>query len=130
MSDTFFLIVGIILSLFGILSIVCGIISKRRCTESVEGVVAGLKDKTFYHRGITTHQITPVIRYSYDGKTYESKAYTSTSDTKKYRVGGRVTVFVNPDKPEEYRMGKAIFPYVFGVILLIPGVVLVWCYFL
>ena len=130
MSDTFFLIVGIILASVGILSVLSGILSKRNCTEPAEGTVVSLKDKSYYHRGITTHDITPVIQYTYNGKTYESPACTSTSDKKKYRVGGRVGIRVDPNRPESYILGKTVLPYVFGLIMLIPGAVLIGCYFL
>ena len=130
MSDKFFLIVGIILSAIGILSIVSGIISKIKCSEPVEGTVTHLKDKSYYHRGITTHDITPTVAYTYNGKTYESKAPASTSDKNKYRVGGRIKVFVNPKRPGEFKLKNTLLPYVFGVILLIPGVILIGCYFL
>ena len=130
MSDTFFLIVGIILSAIGVLCIASGIISKVRCTEPAVGTVVRLKDKSYYHRGITTHDITPIIKYDYNGKTYESKADTSTSDKKKFIVGKNVNVFVNPERPEEFKLGKVIFPYVFGAIMLIAGAVLILCYFL
>lgn len=130
MSDTFFLIVGIVLCAVGALSIVSGILSKVKCTEPVEGTVVSLKDKTFYHRGITTHMITPVIKYVYGEKTYESKAANSTSNTQKYRVGDSITVLVDPKAPESFTLKKTIFPYIFGVIMLIPGIVLIWCYYL
>ncbi len=130
MSDNFFLIVGIILSVLGLLSIISGILSKIRCTVPVEGIVSDLKDKTFYHRGITTHDITPTVKYDYNGKTYESKAATSTSNTKKYRIGASVRILVDPKSPESFVLGKPVFPYVFGVILLLPGVFLIVCYFL
>ena len=130
MNDTFFLIVGIILSAIGVLFIVSGVLSKIKCTEPAEGFVVRLNDKTHYHRGITTHTITPVIKYTYNGNTYESEANTSTSNTKKYYVGGRVQILVNPNNPEQFKLGKAIAPYVLGVIMLIPGVLLIWCYFL
>lgn len=130
MSDSFFLIVGLILSAIGVLSIAGGIFSSNNCTEEIEGTVVSLKDKTHYFRGVTTHNITPVIRYSYQGQTYESKADLSTTDTSKYSVGGSVTILVNPNRPEEYRTGATAFPYVFGLLTLLPGAVLIFCYFL
>lgn len=130
MSDTFFLVVGIIFSLIGILSFLGGILSKKKCTETIEGTISKLIDKTNYHRGITIHYITPVVQYFFKGQLYEAKMDISTNDTKKYHVGDPIRFLVNPDRPEEIRPERTAAPYVFGLITLAIGAVLVWCYFM
>lgn len=130
MGDTFFLVIGVILSIFGLLSIVSGFYANKNCTAIVDAKITELKDKTSYYKGVTTHNFSLVISYVLNGNTYESKVNDSTRDGEKYHMGKTITVMVDPKHPERMLLKKTISQFVFGAILLIPGVILVWCYFL
>lgn len=130
MHDSFFLIIGIFLSVFGLLSILSGFYANKNCIATVDAKITGLKDKASYYRGITTHNFTLEIRYTFNGKVYESKMKQSTRDARKYHIGKTLQVLVNPKQPESVLLKKTVFPFVFGLIVLIPGAILVWCYFL
>ena len=130
MSDQYFLTVGIVLAVLGILSFVSGILSVIHCKTPVTGIITKLKDRPHHYKGKTVHHITPVIRYEADGKTYEAAADISTAKADKYRVGDKIGILFNLKKPDEFRVGKPVFPYVFGLLFITSGAVLIVCYFL
>lgn len=130
MSDTYFLIVGILLVVFGVLLIIGGISANMKCNTLVKGVIVNLIEKSHYHRGIITHEITPVVRYTYNGRKYEKKSEQPTRDTEKYRIDDSIDLLINPDMPEEFLLHRTIFPFVMAVVLMLPGLLLIYCYFL
>ena len=65
-----------------------------------------------------------MVKYDWQGNEYETQAdvYQSAS---RYNVGDKVTVKLNPDRPEEIVVSGRTFmvsAFVFGVLLMAAGI--------
>lgn len=123
------LVIGIILALLGLLLLIAFVLSNVRCKKATEATVVKLVDKKQYVRGRTVHLITPVFGYSVDSKEYTVKADFSVSSEKKFYVGKKVTVYLDPKHPEAVRYGHYVGYGLAGLILLALGAfVIVLCF--
>ena len=75
---------------------------QKRCSAETEGIVAG------YDTRISTDSETgdsevyaPVFEYWYDGHLCRSTS-RYYSGKQNYDIGQKVTLYINPDKPEEF----------------------------
>ncbi len=125
-----FLIVGLLLSLVGLLLLVSFVFSRIKCTVETEATVSDVISKSTFWRGKTLWQCTPVFTYYVDGKEYSGKADFSVSDPKKFTVGQSVRIFVNKKSPIEFRCGSNAGIVILGILLLAAGLVLCICFFL
>lgn len=109
-------------------------VKARRCTATVMGTVADVKEKmrtqgrSGGHAGITTAEYIPTVAYTVDGVEY-SKQFAKAYHADTYAVGQPVEIMVNPNKPSEInKKGKSnkvdVVMLGIGVVIGVAGVVL------
>ena len=130
MSDTFFLIVGILVSLIGFICLLAGITLRIQCTKKIEAVIQNVKQKHHVVRLKAIIAYHPIFHYEEEGKTYTHTAEIFSFRPKKYVVGNPLTVWINPKKPSEYCFSTHIGSLVGDVAIMVAGLTLVVCYFL
>lgn len=130
MSNTFFLTVGIILAAIGLLLIMAKVLTYIKCTVPINATVVKLEKEYTYFRGVENTHYRPVVRYAVDGKNYTEKAYFRTCRKTKYPIGSQIRVCYNPKKPKEMRFVGHLFPLPLGLVFLLIGAVLIFCFFL
>ncbi len=129
MSDTFMLIVGIVLAVIGVLILAAVISSTRACSQKVSGKVVRVElDNTRHWRGTYPHY--PIVSYVTDGKEYTVKSGTYTRISTKYETGQDVVVRYNPKKPDEIRVGLDLSSYIVGAIFLLIGLGIICIWFI
>lgn len=130
MSDMFFLFVGIILVLMGLLLIASKVMTCIKCTVSINATVIKLKKEYNHYRGVEHTLYRPVVGYEVDGKNYSQTAPFRTYQKRKYPIGSEMKISYNPRKPEEIRFVGHPYPLPMGVVFLFFGAVLIYCYFI
>lgn len=130
MSDVFFLVVGIIIAAIGLLLITAKILTYIRCTVPVNATVVKAEKEYTYFRGVENTNYRPVVRYAVDGKNYTENAYFRTCCKTKYPIGSQIRIYYNPKKPKEMRFVGHLFPLPLGLVFLLIGAVLIFCFFL
>ena len=130
MSDVFFLVVGIIIAAVGLLLIMAKVFSYIQCTVPINATVVRLKKDYTTFRGTTCTYYHPVVEYVVDGKSYTQMASFRTLRVTKYQVNSQMKICYNPKKPELIRFVGHPFPLPLGVVLLLIGGTLIFCFFL
>ena len=130
MSNTFFLTVGIILAGIGLLLITAKVLTYIRCTVPINATVVRLEKDYTYFRGITYTYYHPVVEYVVDGKSYTQMASFRTLRATKYQVNSQMKICCSPKNPELIRFVGHPFPLPLGVVLLLIGGTLIFCFFL
>ena len=130
MSDVFFLVVGIIIAAVGLLLIMAKVFSYIQCTVPINATVVRLKKDYTYFRGITYTYYHPVVEYVVDGKSYTQMASFRTLRVTKYQVNSQMKICCNPKDPELIRFVGDLSPLPLGVVLLLIGGTLIFCFFL
>ena len=95
-----FLCIGLMFVVIGIYLLISSFSAQKNCTEEVDAVVVDMvtvKAGKAKHKHIT---YAPVFGYDYEGQTYQVQSRTSQRPAK-YKVGERVTIFIDPSSPEE-----------------------------
>lgn len=118
--------IGMVLLLCGIAMLAWEDRKKKRCVEKCEGVICSAKRYYSDHR----HMYCPIYEYEYGNEVYRRESFVSSNAQPK--IGKKVTLYINPDKPEEYytksvimKMIEGIFISI-GVIFIVIGVALVY----
>ena len=88
--------------------------SYNRCTAETEGTVIENIVSTS-KSGSNKGSVTPVFEYEVNGKKYVQKSSVSEKPAR-HKVGEKVTVHYNPDRPTEYYVDK-----VDGLVMLVLG---------
>lgn len=124
------LVIGLILSLAGILLLLGEIRDSAACSQSVTARVIRMeKDAQSYWRG--TFRYYPVFSYAVNGETYIRKAKASpTRNKNKYRIGEELAIRYSPEHPEHFRTGARVSAYLISMVLLAIGITLIVCCFL
>ena len=130
MSNTFFLTVGIILAVIGLLLIMAKVLTYIKCTVPINATVVKTEKEHTYFRGVENTHYRPVVRYAVDGKSYTEKAYFRTYRKAKYPIDSEIKICYNPKKPKEMRFVGHLFPLPMGLVFLFIGAVLIWCCFI
>lgn len=93
-----FLCVGLLIG--GVYFVVIHFMNEKydRCTAETTATV--------FDNIINENTYTPVFLYEVDGQSYKMKSSYSTNPPK-YRINEKVTLYYNPDKPEEFYVDKA-----------------------
>jgi len=108
---------------------------KKACTAQTEGAVCDVEQEIDYSTDDDGHtratkMYYPVFTYLANGGTYVNRSATGRSSTK-LQVGMNVTVFYNPDNPDQYYVAEdkasasagAVF-CIFGAAAVIIGIVI------
>ena len=130
MSDIFFLVVGIILFGIGLLLLAAKVMTYIKCTVPINATVVKPEKEYTYFRGVKNTHYRPVVRYAVDGKNYTEKAYFRTCRKTKYPIGSQIRICYNPKKPKEMRFVGHLFPLPLGLVFILIGAVLIFCFFL
>lgn len=115
------IVVGILLTVIGLLLILAFLLSRIRCKTETEAVVAKIIEKKRFYRGRTITDYTPVFAYTVNNKEYHTKAEFSTTNTKKFFVGRKMTVFTDADHPENIRCGSNFGYCLAGIAFTLMG---------
>ncbi len=130
MPDIAFLIVGIILTLFGIGYPILKIKHRLSCSARITARVSKVqKSHETHHRGHSYRYYTPWFTFTVNGKEYTVKSDTETRLHQKYSVGKEFVIRYNPNNPEEIAVGISLLPYLCGVLFTAFGVTFIYCYF-
>ena len=130
MSDLFFLVVGIIIAAIGLLLIMAKVLTYIKCTVSMNAPVVKLETDETYFRGVKHTYYHPVVEYVVDGKSYTQMASFRTLRANKYRVNSQMDICCSPKNPELIRFVGHPFPLPLGLVFLLIGAVLIFCFFL
>ena len=130
MSNVFFLVVGIIIAAVGLLLIMSKVFTYIQCTVPINATVVRLENDYTTFRGITHTYYHPVVEYVVDGKSYTQMASFRTLRANKYRVNSQMNICCSPKNPELIRFVGHPFPLPLGVVLLLIGGTLIFCFFL
>ena len=130
MSDVFFLVVGIIIAAVGLLLIMAKVFTYIQCTVPINATVVRLEKDYTYFRGITYTYYHPVVEYVVDGKIYTQMAYFRAYRKTKYPIDSKMNIYYNPENPELMRFVGHPFPLPLGLVLLLIGGLLIYCFFL
>ena len=93
-------------------------IRRRRLWLLIDAEIIGILTKTKNNDdGTTTTFYAPEYTYSFDGKTYvESGSYFNIN---LYKVGKRVSLLIDPDHPEKFRVkNKEIIGFLAACVIL------------
>ena len=108
---------------------------KKKCTYKVQATVIDIVYQSHYHDDPYTTTILgnyPRYKFTYNGKDYEVTANIA-KDYSHEKVGDIVTLYINPDNPEQFHADseKHYFFYIvlilvlvfviFGVIMLVSS---------
>ena len=124
------LVLGIVLTVIGLLLIAAFLISRIRCRTETEAVVTKVIEKKSYHRGWTIWDCTPVFTYTVNGQEYTAKAESSTSNPKKFSVGQKLTIFTDAKHPENMRYGSNVGFCIAGIVIALLGIGIIVLYFM
>lgn len=125
MSDTYFLVFGIIVALIGLLQIFFQVRKLSSCKKKVTATITSLKTDSIIVRGSTVHTYSPEFSYEFNGNTFTGTAPFSTTKKDKYTPGEPLTVYIDNDNPSEYRFGGKIGILIGGIVLLAIGLLFV-----
>ena len=130
MSDTFFFVVGIVLTGIGLLLLAAKVMTYIKCTVPINATVVKLEKEYTFLRGVEHTHYRPVVRYVVDGKSYTEEAYFRTYRKTKYPIDSEIEICYNPKSPEIMRFVGHLFPLPMGLVFLFIGAVLIWCCFI
>ena len=130
MSDTFFFVVGIMITAIGLLLLTAKLLTYIHCTVPQNATVVKLEKEYTYFRGVEHTHYRPAVRYVVDGKSYTVEAYFRTYRKTKYPIDSEMKIYYNPKNPEQMRFVGHLFPLPIGLVLIIVGAVLISCCFL
>ncbi len=130
MSDTFFLVFGIICSLIGLLFVFIHFSLTLSCRTKVTATVTGLETDSTPVRGSKVYSYRPKFSYTVNGVTYSGVATFSTNIKDKYSVNDSLEILVSNKNPENYRFRGRFGSLIGGIIVLAIGVLFVVLYFI
>lgn len=119
------IVVGIIISVIGLLFVVAFAISRARCKMRIEATVSRLATKSMKLRGSTITDTTPIFTYTVNGKEYTYKAEMSTTNRKRFTVGQKEFIYINDKNSEEARFGNNFGFLLFGICCVLVGAVFI-----
>ncbi len=110
---------------------------RRDCTYETDATIVDYFTEERHEDNIINYQYYPVYSYGYGENEYRAQGPQSLPE-KKYKIGERTTVFVNPDNSEEFfdknysllRADNNPFVVIFYIFsaLLITDIVFFICY--
>ena len=130
MSNVFFSVVGIIIAGIGLLMIMAKVFTYIQCTVPINATVVRLENDYTTFRGITYTYYHPVVEYVVDGKSYTQMTSFRTLRETKYQVNSQMKICCSPKNPELMRFVGHPFPLPLGVVLLLIGGTIIFCFFL
>lgn len=130
MSDKFFLIFGIVVSLIGLLTVVIEIRTFFTCRMKVTATIVSLKKEATTIRGGKIYSYRPHFIYTVNDKQYDGFAPFSSRKPDKYRVDETLQILVSEKNPEIFRFRGRIGALITGIVVLGIGLLFVILYFI
>lgn len=130
MTDTYFLIFGIIVSAIGISLIVIYLRDVIYCRENTGAIISNLKTEKIMVRGSTVKSYCPEFVYTVNGRQYSGTASFTTPRKDKYKVGEELAICYCSRKPEQYRIKGKCKSLIFGLLIAAVGLLFVCLYFI
>lgn len=115
------IIIGITLTMLGILLLISFLLSRIKCKTVTEAIVCKIIVKKRYFRGRTIKEYTPVFEYSVNGKKYTYKADSSTRNSNKFFKGQTLNIYIDPKQPDAARYGSNAVYCIAGIIFAAAG---------
>lgn len=129
MGDNFFLIVGIIDAVIGLIVASADIFARLRCRIKAEGEIVSLKTEKTIFRGSTIKKYRPVISYKAD-KEYKAEAPFISRKKEKYDIGEKLVIYYNEKKPDEFYFRGKLVTLLGGLCIFLAGAALIFVYFI
>ena len=123
-----YLLVGIVITLIGILSVRKGSQKKNRCTASASAVIVEVQAEKDEAGSENTHKkytYTPIYEFVVNGNTIRKGGGIYSHNKREFNVGDTTTVKYNPDKPDEFLVNGKSGGKGFGITLLLFGLVII-----
>ena len=121
MSDTYFLIFGIIIALIGMILLFSYFKVLLSCRQAVIAQITSVKKEKITLRGSSVYSYRPVFSYSVDGHEYSGEATFTTHNKTKYNSGDSLKIYVSATQPGLYRFDGKIAPMIIGLIMVVIG---------
>lgn len=129
MSDTYFLIIGILLFIIGACFLILQIRRRLSCSGQVLAVIVEVQRKKISTwKGKAFFQYFSTFSYQAEGKNYLIKHPVKNDKT--YQKGNNVLIYYNPKAPENIYTGGSLFLCISSILLLLFGLILIICFFL
>lgn len=127
MSNNILVGIGFIFIVVGVLIIVVGLKSNKRCTNKTIGRITGVREnESTDDEGYKFYSYSPKFEYEVNGQIYRSIAGKSYKKRKQIQIGGSIEVYYNPNKPQEhYDKGSKNNMLFFGIGLITFGFILI-----
>ncbi len=123
-----YLLVGCVIFLLGFLSIRKESRKKKRCTASASAMIVEVQAEKDEAGSENTHKkytYTPIYEFTVNGNTIRKSGGIYSHNKHDFNVGDTSTVRYNPDKPEEFLVSGKSGGKIFGVALVLFGLVLI-----
>ena len=113
----FFIPAGIMLIIFGVIMFVIN--NKNQNYIGIEAVVSKVELLQEEYIDTDGNRVEPTynanVKYTVDGKEYDEKL----ENVSKYNVGDKMTIYYNPNNPEEITGSKSI---IIPIVMIIAGI--------
>ena len=129
MSDTYFLIFGIVVAILGLLMVIGQLRMFLLCRTETDAEITSVKKETTKVRGSSIHSFRPQFSYKINDKQYEGTAPFTTKKKDKYNPGDVLRILVSEAHPEMYRFKGRVGTLVAGIAVLGAGLLFVILYF-
>lgn len=124
------LIVGVVLFLIGMTILFSKIKLLFTCRIKTEAVVYSVRKDAVSVRGSKVYSYIPQFSYQYNEVEYIGETSFSTLKVNKYKPKDKMYIFVNPKKPDDFRVRGGIGAYIVGALFAFVGTMLIVLFFM
>ena len=130
MSTNILVSIGFILA--GVLMIVLGSKSNKRCTSKTVGRITGIREnEETDDEGNKFYSYSPEYEYEVLGQIYNGCGSKSHKRRRQIQIGNSIEIYYNPNKPQEhYEKGGKNNGLYFGIGLISFGLILIFLTFI
>ena len=117
------IIVGLLAIAIGIFCIIYNNSLTKRCTEKVTAtIIEIIEEQEIDEDNHVSYTYYPILRYEVNERPMEQRS-SSNINTNKYKVGDKLNIMYNPNKPEEFIIdGEKHLLYI-GLAAIIGGII-------
>lgn len=122
----FVILFGVVFVGIGIFLMLKGNDMAKRCTAKATGTVVEVIEEEENNTDDAgyTYMYFPVIEYKAEEQTISQKYSTGDGNQDKYKVGDKVDVLYDPNKPEDYLIkGDEKTSNIMGIVFIVMGAV-------
>lgn len=129
MSDTYFLIFGIVVAILGLIIVIGQMRMLLLCRTHIDAEITSVRRGTTKVRGSSIHSYRPQFSYNINDKKYEGTAPFTTKKKDKYNPGDVLRILVSEANPEMYRFRGRVGTLIAGIVILGAGLLFVILFF-